>query len=145
VAQAQEVHIGPKADTFGMSGQKGQVGHWLVQRCCRWYGRVLVVGIRRAGHGFGEDQVIGEPDRFEAELLAQDRHLQPLAPVHQGQPDSELHPPPDPLARITDPDGSRTSTPDIVGDIDDEPELGHLVLVGEPVALDGRREAALRR
>ena len=40
---------------------------------------------------------------------------------------------------------ARSSTPHVVGDLDDEAELGHLVVVGELIALDGGRESALRR
>jgi len=56
---------------------------------------VVIAGKGRAGHGFGEDQMIREPDGFEAEFLAELGHGQPLAAMHQRQPDSELHPSPD--------------------------------------------------
>src|SRR3954466_12182358 len=40
---------------------------------------------------------------------------------------------------------TRSAAPDLVGDLHHAPQLGHLLLVGEGVALDGGREAALRR
>ena len=43
------------------------------------------------------------------------------------------------------PTGAKTLPPDLLGDLDDEPQLGLLLLDRERVALDGRREAALRR
>ncbi len=36
------------------------------------------------------------------------------------------------------------SSPDFGGDLDDQPKLRHFVVVGEHVAFDGGREAALR-
>ena len=37
------------------------------------------------------------------------------------------------------------SAPDLLGDLDDQPQLGGLLLACQFVALDGRGEAALRR
>src|SRR4051812_20312851 len=41
--------------------------------------------------------------------------------------------------------GPSTSAPDLGSHLDQQPELGHFVVVGEHVALDGGREPALRR
>ena len=41
--------------------------------------------------------------------------------------------------------GAALGAPDFLGDLDDQPQLRQLLLFGQQVALDGRREAALRR
>ena len=91
-----------QAETSGVASKRPGPPHRAARQkktapaAVQWHGGVIVARVGRAGHRFSEDQVVGEPDGFEPEFLAETSHVQPLASVHLRQADSELHPSPDP-------------------------------------------------
>ena len=91
MAQAQEVDVGPEPDGRRAGRQEGQHGRGVEELRGGRNGRVLGPGEGRTGHGHGQHEVLGQPDRVETQTVGRLGRVGPDAGVHASEGHGEFH------------------------------------------------------
>ena len=106
MAQADVVDVGAEANPLGLPGQERQVGEDLEHGDVGWNRRVIRIRDRTALQFDRKDQVLGHPDRLEAQLVSEKGGFRPQARSERCQCNADLHGAP--FDRIPGGHGSRS-------------------------------------
>src|SRR6202161_255974 len=91
MAQTEVVDVRRQPQPGRATRDVTEVRHHVEHRSRRGDRGMVLAGERRARHLHRENEMLGEPDGFEAELLCHERSLYEHARVHPTEADTELH------------------------------------------------------